>query len=158
HGARKVLVEGASDARYLPTGHLLYAVAGTMVAAPFDATSLTITGPAVPVIAGVRRSVPGQATAASHVAVSENGTLAYIPGPASTSAPMFSLLMSDGRSDPVRLHIDPAAYVQPRVSPNGSVLAVGRDDGENSDIWTYDLSGKTALTRLTFDGHSRFPV
>ena len=55
-GSRQVLIKGGSDARYLPTGHLLYAVAGTMYAVPFDAGRLVITGAAVPAVVGVGRS------------------------------------------------------------------------------------------------------
>ena len=55
-GSRRVLIDGGSDARYLPSGHLLYAVAGTVFAAPLDVETLTLTGPAVPVVVGVRRA------------------------------------------------------------------------------------------------------
>jgi Tol biopolymer transport system component len=153
-----VLINGGSDARYLPTGHLLYAVGGTMYAAPFALGGLTVTGKAVPVIQGVRRSTPGQPTGASQVAVSETGTLAYMPGPAASGATNFSLFLGDDRADPVRLNIPPAAYVHPRVSPDGQLLAVGKNDGDASDIWTYDLSGKTEMRRLTFGGNNRLPV
>jgi serine/threonine protein kinase/Tol biopolymer transport system component len=157
-GSRRVLIKGGSDARYLPTGHLLYAVAGTMYAVPFDTRRLTVTGTAVPAIVGVRRSSPGQTTSDTHLAVSVTGTLVYVPGPATTSAALFVLVLGDGRGDPVPLKVPPAAYVHPRVSPDGRVLAVGRNDGQNTDIWMYDLSGKTELRRLTFGGNNRFPV
>ena len=32
-GERKILVEGGSDARYVPTGHLVYALGGTLIRA-----------------------------------------------------------------------------------------------------------------------------
>ena len=35
-GERTVVVEGGSDARYLPTGHLVYALGDTLLAVPFD--------------------------------------------------------------------------------------------------------------------------
>ena len=41
-GERKTLVEGASDGRYLPTGHLVYAIGGTLFAAPFDLSRLEV--------------------------------------------------------------------------------------------------------------------
>src|SRR5262249_58852814 len=34
-GERKILIEGGSDARYLPTGHLVYAIGGSLFAVPF---------------------------------------------------------------------------------------------------------------------------
>ena len=43
-GSRRVLIDGGSDARYLQSGHLLYAVAGTVFAAPLDVETLTLTG------------------------------------------------------------------------------------------------------------------
>jgi serine/threonine-protein kinase len=157
-GTRRVVVQGGSDARYLQTGHLLYAVAGTMLAAPFDVSRLAVTGPAVAVIEGVLRSTPGLPTSASHVAVSETGTLAYVPGPATTATAMFGLVVGDGRSDPTQLKVPPAAYMQPRVSPDGRTLAVVRNDGLSSDIWSYEVSGASELRRITFGGDNRFPV
>ena len=135
--------QGGSDARYLPTGHLLYAVAGTMYAVPFDAGRLVITGAAVPAVVGVGRSRLGQPTSATHLAVSETGTLVYVPGSATTSTTMFGLVLGDGASDPIPLKVPPAAYTYPRVSPDGRVLAVGRSEGRDTDIWMYDLAGKT---------------
>ena len=40
-GTRTTLVEGGSDARYLPSGHLVYAVSGVLYARPFDASRRT---------------------------------------------------------------------------------------------------------------------
>jgi serine/threonine-protein kinase len=61
-GTRKVLVDGGSDARYLPTGHIVYAVGGTLFAVPFDLRRLEVTGVAVPVVEGVRRTIGGAGT------------------------------------------------------------------------------------------------
>ena len=155
-GTKRVLIEGGSDARYLPTGHLVYVLGGTIFAVPFDAESLMVTGTPVPVIVGVRRAT-GLATGTAQMAVSTNGTLAYVPGPASPSTTR-SLLIGDGSSEPVALKIPPGQYVHPRAAPDGKTIAVGRNNGQESDIWTYDLSGATEIRRLTFDGNNRFPV
>src|SRR4029453_3559119 len=53
---RKTLIEGGSDGRYVPTGHLLYAVGGVTFAVGFDLHRGQIVGPPVPVVDGVRRS------------------------------------------------------------------------------------------------------
>ena len=157
-GTRRVVIEGGSDARYLPTGHLVYAVAGTLFAAPFDPERLTVTGPALPVIEGVRRSTVAQ-TGATQVAVSQTGTLVYLPGPTIVAnSRMFGLVLGDNRSDAITLKIRPGPYRHPRMSSDGRVLAVERRDGEDFDIWTYDLSETTAIRRLTFGGNNRFPV
>jgi serine/threonine protein kinase len=153
-GTRRVVIDGGSDGRYVPTGHLVYAVGGTIYAVPFDPRTLEVTGAAVPVIPGVRRATGG-ASGTAQLAISETGTLAYLPGPSLTAR---SLVLGDGKNDPALLRIAPAAYVHPRISPDGRLLAVGRSDGASSDIWTYDLSGKAEIKRLTFGGQSRFPV
>ncbi|MET0214975.1 MAG: protein kinase [Vicinamibacterales bacterium] len=156
-GTTRVLIEGGSDARYLPTGHLVYVLGGTIFAVPFDAESLMVTGTPMPVIVGVRRGT-GLVTGTAQMAVSTNGTLAYLPGPANPSTTR-SLLIGDGSSEPVALKIPPGQYVHPRAAPDGKTIAVGRiDDGQQSDIWTYDLSGATEIRRLTFGGNNRFPV
>ena len=77
-GERTVLVNGGSDARYLPTGHLVYARGDGLFAVAFDAETLTVQGGAVPLVQGVMRSVVEMGTA--NYSVSADGTLAYIPG------------------------------------------------------------------------------
>ena len=156
-GTRRVLIAGGSDARYVQTGHLLYAIGGTVYAVRFDAATLTVSGEAVPVIAGVRRATGAQ-TGATQLAISETGTIAYVPGPATTLFTSRSLVLGDGRTDAVPLKVPPAIYTHPRVSPDGQVLAVGRNEGQSSDIWTYDLSKRSEIKRLTFDGVSRYPL
>ena len=55
-GERKVLIDGGSDARYVPSGHLLYALSGVVLAVPFDLRSLQVSGGPVPIVEGVRRA------------------------------------------------------------------------------------------------------
>src|SRR5262249_10518425 len=50
---RHVVVERGADARYVPTGHLVYALAGTLLGVPFDVTRLAVTGEAVPLVENV---------------------------------------------------------------------------------------------------------
>ena len=55
-GERRALIPGASYARYVPTGHLVYiqsATPGTLLAAPFDLLRLEVTGAPFPVVEGV---------------------------------------------------------------------------------------------------------
>ena len=71
---RTILVNGGSDARYLGTGHLVYALGGTLLAVPFDPGRPVITGGRVSVIQGVRRAAGG-ATGATELSISADGTL-----------------------------------------------------------------------------------
>ena len=128
-------------------------MAGTVFAAPLDVETLTLTGPAVPVLVGVRRGGSGRLTAATQLALSDTGTLVYLPGPATGSSAMRNIVL-----EPTPLKLRPADYVHPRVSPDGKVLAVGLNTGRESDIWAYDLSEQTEIRRLTFGGNNRFPV
>ncbi|PYS42031.1 MAG: hypothetical protein DMG14_05375, partial [Acidobacteria bacterium] len=60
-GERKTLIEDGSAARYVPTGHIVYAVGGTLFAVQFDLRRLEIVGGPVPVIEGVMRDFNGGA-------------------------------------------------------------------------------------------------
>lgn len=51
-GERRTLIRNGSDARYLPTGHIVYAVASTVYGVAFDLATLTVRGEAVPVLTG----------------------------------------------------------------------------------------------------------
>ena len=53
-GERKVVLRGGRDARYVETGHLVYARSGTLLAVPFDLDRLEVIGGPVPVVEGVR--------------------------------------------------------------------------------------------------------
>ena len=55
-GERKVLINGGTDARYFPTGHLAYVQQGTLLAVPFDVARLEVTGGRVPIVKGVAQS------------------------------------------------------------------------------------------------------
>jgi hypothetical protein len=55
-GERKTILSGGSDGRYVTSGHLVYAVGGSVFAAPVDTSRLEV-GTPVPVIAGVMRAL-----------------------------------------------------------------------------------------------------
>ena len=84
-GSRLPLVEGAADARYLPTGHLAYVTAGRLEAVAFDPESLKVTGEAFPLLPDVMQAMNSGSTfidtGAAQVAISDRtGTLVYLPG------------------------------------------------------------------------------
>jgi Tol biopolymer transport system component len=159
-GRRTILVDGGTDARYLPSGHLVYALAGVLYAAPFDPARPALTGPAVPMVEGVSRATGGL-TGAAHYGVSETGTLIYIAGPVDASAElgeMAQLALVDRTGAIERLVLPPDTYQTPRVSPDGRRLAVGTDDGKEAIVWIAELSGNAPRRRLTFGGNNRFPL
>ena len=153
-GERTVVVRGGTDARYIQPGYLVYAVAGSLVAAPFDVRRLKLTGPAVPVVEGVRRADP-ESTGGAHYSIAANGTLLYVPGPVS---PSKELVITDRRGTRERLPLPAGIYETPRVSPKGDRIAFGINERGKSDIYMYELSGRSSLRRLTRQGKNRLPV
>jgi eukaryotic-like serine/threonine-protein kinase len=157
---RTVVVRGGSDARYLPTGHIVYALASSVLAIPFDLKTNETKGGPVPVVESVMR-VPNSATQVGigHFATSATGALVYIPGIANGQggARLLSLVERDGKTQPIAL--PPQMYVHPRLSPDGTQIAVGTDDGRDSNVWVYDRKAPGAsLRRLTFGGHNLYPI
>ena len=153
---RSIIVEGGSDAHYVASGHLVYAVGGSLFAIPFDAKRMRVTGLPVPVVEGVRRASTG-VTSAANFAVSETGVLAYVPGSVVGSGSR-DLAVVDRKGSVEPLKLTPKGYFYPRVSPDGRKVAVTVDDGVSSDVWIYDMAGVSRPFRLTFGGSNRFPV
>ncbi len=59
-GTSKMLFRGGSHAHYVPTGHLVYGVAGTLRAVAFDLERLEVVGTPVPVLEGVVTTAIGR--------------------------------------------------------------------------------------------------
>ena len=156
-GTSKTVFEGGSDARYLPTGHIVYAVGGTLFAMPFDASRQQVTGESIPVLEGVRRASTSVSGAVSF-AVAANGTLVYIPGPSARASGRFDLMLFDRKGDGEPLKMPSGAYGYPRISPDGKRLAFATNEGKETIIWVYDLSGTASARRITFGGSNRFPI
>ena len=149
-GEQKVLIEGGIFARYMPTGHIVYVRAETLMAVPFDLAHLEVTGPPVPVLEDV--AVTSQDSLAL-VSFSVDGSLAYIPASVLNVESMLLWVDRTGSEEPV-IEI-PRRYSAPRLSPDGQRVAVTIEQGNNRDVWVYDLAEGT-LTRLTFGEANEF--
>ena len=154
---RTVVLSGGVG-HYVPTGHLVYAVGGALLAVPFDLATRSTAGSGVPVVEGIRRSaIPAAQSGTTGVAVSASGTMAYHPGVSSLTVRRTLVLVDrSGRVDPLPLPED--HYFHPRASPMGDQLAVVTDDGRGAAIWIYDLKAGGSLRRLTFRGRSVSPI
>ncbi len=141
---REILVNHGADPRVLPSGQLVYIQAGTLLAVPFDIKRLAVIGGPVPLVEGVKQ----KDTAFGQFAVSSNGTLAFIPGAFIGAADQRTLVWVDRQGHEEPLPAKPRSYVYPRLSPDGTKIAVNSRD-EEKDIWVFDLARAT-LTRLTF--------
>jgi len=153
---RKTLIPEGSDARYLPTGHLVYALVGSLYAVPFDARRLEVSGAAFPVVEGVKRGAGVSSVA--QFDISAAGSMIYIPGPVTPASHQYFLTLLSTKGDLEQLKLPPGGYDFPRVSRDGKRVAFELGGGRASDIWIYELSGSNAPRRLTFQGSNHAPV
>src|SRR5262249_53981474 len=130
---------------------------GVLYAAPFNPERLDI-GTSVSVLQGVRRGTVATNPGTAHFALSNTGTLIYIPGPVSNTSPALSLALMDreGRVQP--LNLPPRPYAFPRFSPDGKRVVVESFDGRQAAIWIIDVLGKIPPRQLTLSGKNRFPI
>jgi serine/threonine-protein kinase len=154
---QKTIIEGGSDGRYLPTGHLVYALSGSLYAVAFDVKRLAVHGGAAPVLEGVRRS-SANVTGAAHAAVSGAGSLVYLPGPAALLSAQLELVLADRKGTVEKLKLPLGPYTTPRVSPSGKEIAFVTNDGKEDFIAVAGLSGTSTIRRLTYGGNNRIPV
>ncbi len=123
---RRLLPGIHAGARYSRTGHVVFLRAGTLMAQPFDARRLELTGDAF----RIAEHVEGGATAS--FSISENGSLAYLNG---TLAMEIQLAWVDRRSKQLSLVGAKGRYANVELSPNGKLLAFDRDN----DVFLYDI-------------------
>ena len=151
-GERQVLIENGGDVRYLPTGHLAYVLDGTLLAVPFDVEQRTITGGAVPLVDGVTQEPTGIAQFA-HAA---DGTLVYQRGGAQGSQSR-TLVWVDRQGNEMPLDLPERPYIFPRLSPDGTRLAVAVQD-DNVDVWVSRTGARDAQAADDRPGHRHLPT
>jgi serine/threonine-protein kinase len=164
-GTQTMLIRGGSDARYVSSGlgspkrgdrgggHLVYAAAGTLRAVAFDLARLAVVGTPVAVLPQLLTGAAG----AANMAVAADGTLVYLSG-GGLSALARSLVWADRQGQETPMPVPTRNYAYPRLSPDGTRLAVFIADQEGSDVWLWDLARAT-LSRSTFDpGIDIYPV
>ena len=159
-GERRFLAPGHSP-RYASSGHLLFATPdGSLMAAPIDPRTAELTGPSIPVVAGLNISPP---YGVSDYSVSENGTLIFLASGAGGTAVDTELVWvtRSGDATPVdpgwRFDRGGSNYGW-SLSPDGGRLALSRRVDDNTDIWIKQLPDGP-LQRLTFDdAHEAYPA
>ncbi|TDI35282.1 MAG: hypothetical protein E2P02_28220 [Acidobacteria bacterium] len=139
-GERTLLVEGGSEARYVSSGHLVYAFDDGLFAVAFDAKSLRVESGPVSMVEGV--------TLANY-AVSDDGTLFFLSG-GDGSNHRLAWVDRNGKVEVIEA-IPPNNYGWPRLSPDGERVLVVAD----RDARIYDLvSGRES--RLTTDAATSY--
>jgi hypothetical protein len=147
--AQHLVLDGGQNPYYVKPGRLVFARGTTLMAAPFDPDKLVLTGEPVAVLQGVRH--PG-INAAADYALSDTGTLVYVPDDGNRSA-MSSVVWVDREGSVVA----PAVNGQlegprdPSLSPDDRRLLVATGSAGNGHLWIYDLGGRPPLP-LIADG------
>ena len=153
-GQEKTLVKGGSNPAYVDTGHIVFARGDTLMAVPFKASELAVTGDPVALVQGIRRT-PGGAT---DFAVSANGTLVYVPGSEEETSTTAIVWVDKtgkvlGRAVP---DLIPNAR-EPRLSPDGKRLLLVTGQDSEGQLWSYDLSGRPPIP-LSLQGNNDYPI
>jgi serine/threonine-protein kinase len=149
---RKTLLEHAGMyPRYLPNGYVVYATKGMLFAVPFDLERLEVRGNATMLEPVSSDPVFGSA----QLDFSRNGTIVYRTGGAE-GLRTVQWLDAAGKTQPIVT--EPAACLFPRLSPDGSRLALMVTQESSTDLWIYDLQ-RGSKSRLTNGPTlSTFPV
>jgi eukaryotic-like serine/threonine-protein kinase len=155
---RKVIWRGGAHALFVPTGHVLYMVGGALFAIRFDADSKTVQGSPVQLAEDIGRNAQNGQT--GYYGVSDTGTLIYLRGAnTNLTATRRVLGFADQKGAVTPLKVPPAPYLHPRISPDGTRLAVQTlEDNNRSAIWVYDLSETRAIQQLTQAGNNSRPI
>jgi serine/threonine-protein kinase len=139
---RKILHRGGTYGRYLPSGHLVFIHNGALFALPFDPDTLEARGSSVRILDDIAHDT---FAGSAHFDFSQTGTFVYKSRGAGSGLRTVQWL--DNRGDTHGLLDKPGDYLHPKLSPDGTRLAVL----SAGDIWTFDAQRET-LTRITFDG------
>ena len=116
-GEVKPLIASGTSPTYSTTGHLVYAVGGSVRAVGFDVDRLTVTGEPVTVLENVYLTTVG----ASYFRMADNGTLVYYASPPPNSRVTLALVDTAGQAQP--LGVPGSGYQYPRVSTDGRWVA-----------------------------------
>ena len=140
------VVDSSSLAMFAAPGYLLFVRGTTLLAQPFDVDRLRLSGR--PVAIADQLSSAGSLRGFRAFSASSSGLLAYRAGPGRQT----QLVWLDRAGRELGVLGPPADHYAPRLSPDGTRLALSRldPDSTNGDIWLMDLA-RSIASRFTFD-------
>jgi serine/threonine protein kinase len=141
----ELLVRANSNAAYAPPGYLLYWRENTLLAQPFNARSLRLTGERFPVAESVQYA---QGFGNAIFSVSDNGLLAYQRG---LGAVPSQLTWFDRAGRQLEAAAPQGNYRNNAISHDGQKVLIDVPSAQTlgDDVWIADLARRT-LTRFTF--------
>ncbi len=142
---KKELLNTHSNAMYAD-GYLLFVREQSLMATPFDAGNMQLTGNAVPIAEQVRFN---EGWNRGSFTVSQQGLLMYEGG---VGPAINQLAMFDRTGEHVTAMKGAQFVFEASFSPDGRKIAFSSVDPQrrNEDIWVYDIASSLS-TRLTFD-------
>ena len=151
-GAPAVRVDGI-DSRtiYVPTGHVLYASAGTVLAQKFDTTTFQLRADPIPIVEDVQYF---EGTGMVEMSASSNGVLAI-----QENAQFSELVWLDRAGRELGVLESGKEFGNLRISPSGHRIAVEIVERSSSgpDLYMFDRESGIP-TRFTSGGYSSGPV
>ena len=153
----EILLEDASHAQYVPTGHVVFLRRGVLMAIPFSLSDLETKGQPVPIISNVMQSLSYTSgnTTAGQYGISRSGSLIYAAG-GTTPDWRNSLVWVDkeGNDEPASSNFD--QHFTPRLSPNGQKI-VYQTIYTRNQIYICDTQ-RDISSPFVSEASSHFPV
>jgi eukaryotic-like serine/threonine-protein kinase len=144
-GPLKLVIHSDSSAIYAPPGYLLFVQGGVLVAQKFDTRTLSVSGEPLPL---AQHAEVNAIIYRGIVTASDTGLLVF--GTGSGAQGTYTMNWMDRTGKILGTIGDPAEYSDPRISHDGTKLAVSIDTGEGgNNIWVIDLI-HGARNRVTF--------
>lgn len=148
-GKHQVVVSNAKYARYAASGHLLYVTTDRkLMVAPFDQSSMKVTGEPTALADGMRLGELGSAD----LAVSSTGTLVYATG-AGQGKKELVWVTRQGKTQPVDSTWQ-GSFRSPAISPDGTRLAIEY----GADLWIKQLDRGPAIRLASEGSENTFPA
>ncbi|MFQ5742984.1 MAG: protein kinase [Acidobacteriota bacterium] len=153
---RVELIRGGTEGRWVPTGHIVYVLDGTLFAVPFDPRAMEPPSAPASMVEEIRMAA-ANLTGAANYGFTENGSLVYVPGTAAAGAFQLVWVERNGQVEP--LPFEPRNSSNLDLSPDGRRIAleIQGDDGE-WDIWIYEAERGGRQVLLSTEGNNRVPV
>jgi Tol biopolymer transport system component len=140
-----VLLEDAADARYVPSGHLVFLREGKLMAVRFNLARMEVVGQPVTLVGNVMQAFTTSSyyghTGAGQFGISDTGSLIYVEGGIVPDQKRWAVWVDQrGMEQPVTT--SELSFSSPRLSPDGkriAYIAWGRE----CLVSVYDLSRGT---------------
>jgi serine/threonine protein kinase/Tol biopolymer transport system component len=152
-GKRQTVLDNASYATYVSSGHLIFVRDNVLMAAPFDVEQLKPTGREVTL--GNDHVGFDWTGDTPQITISGDGTIVYISG---SELRKRELVWVDRQGKPKSLGAAVNVYEGPSLSPDGQRIAVGvrSQKEDNIRVYVYNVQLGTFMP-LTPEGESCYP-